>query len=179
MTRKTLIDYLFPSKADLVLPSEDVIERIERVKNNEKTNLNSKTFVEYLISGNTNTNSFYSFNTYIEDNFEEVHKPTAGDLVIVRDLKNEYNTLFEGIISKQEGRNKEIIYKWGRGPYAIIDSITLKEAKVDYKRKGTIMQFYSPIKKEANQSVEEIEIYKPNKQIPKSYLPETIQVKVA
>ena len=179
MVRKTLIDMLFPSKVGLVLPSEEVNGRIEEVKNDKYVGLNSKTFVEYIISGTNISDKIGTFNTYIEENFKETYKPTAGDIVIIRKAGPSQEIRFEGIISKQEGREREVMYKSGTGPYATIENITLKEARKGYERKGTYMQFYSPIKKENPKPVEETEMYTPVKKMVESYLPATVKVNVA
>jgi len=158
MTIKTLIEILFPTKTGVTFPEEDVNKRINEIKDRKYDKYNSKQIVEYIISGNTPSPYSYSFESYLDENFSREYSPKVGDVVVIRDTKSKYQSLLEGIITKQEGKDYEVMHKTGTGPYALIEIDNLKDfEKQAYK--GRFMEFYRPIetKKEIiNESREEI-----------------------
>ncbi len=143
MVYKTLIDLLFSSEKDVIMPKKELSDRIERSKTEKYQHLDSEGFLEYLTTGHEpQKTNLYGLSLYLEQDFENVTRPEVGDVVVIQDSLRTHTIYFKGIIVKEEGRTKNILYKSGKGPYALFEEITLQEAKKGYQRPKTHTSYY-------------------------------------
>jgi hypothetical protein len=153
MSIEKLMNFFGSSKKEVYSPSEDVVERINDIKEKIYVSQTQLDMLSYVYTGQKNAESYFFNSTeiFLNDNAKKTNAFAVGEIFIARDVNIAYgNISYVGVIAEVDGQKKIIAQSvQGMDPEIRVDDyrVAKKQLSRGMGLNNLYFESYAPVKK--------------------------------